>query len=156
MEWSAALEATELATALRRSTWLYPLVNAAHLLGVALVVGAMVPLDLRLLGVWPRTALQPLWQVLIACAVAGLLLAIASGTLLFITRASDYLASPLFGAKMAAVALGVANAVLLRIGGPARSALAGERSSPRLRLAAAVSLLAWPAALLLGRLIGYF
>ena len=88
----------------------YPLINAAHLLGMALLVGAMVPLDLRLLGAWPRTALQSLWPVLVACAVAGLLLAIFTGALLFIARAGDYLASPLFAAKMTVVALGVANA----------------------------------------------
>ena len=37
-------------SALRNSTLAYPLVNAGHILGVALLVGGIVPLDLRLLG----------------------------------------------------------------------------------------------------------
>lgn len=49
-QWLAALEATELARALRDSVWIYPLVNAGHILGVALLVGSIVPLDLRLLS----------------------------------------------------------------------------------------------------------
>lgn len=65
-EWAAALEATDLATTLRGSVWAYPLVNAAHILGVALLVGATVPLDLRLLGAWRSLPLGPLWRVLTA------------------------------------------------------------------------------------------
>lgn len=46
----AALEASTWATALSGSLWVYPLINAGHLLGIALLVGAIVPMDLRLLG----------------------------------------------------------------------------------------------------------
>ena len=57
-DWAAALEATALATGLRNSVWSYPLVNAAHILGVALLVGSIVPLDLRLLGAWRSAPLE--------------------------------------------------------------------------------------------------
>ena len=51
-EWLAALEATAIARELRASVWAYPLVNAGHRLGIALLLGAMVALDLKLLGAW--------------------------------------------------------------------------------------------------------
>ena len=38
------------AQALKASFWAYPLVNAGHILGLALFIGAIVPLDLRILG----------------------------------------------------------------------------------------------------------
>ena len=57
-DWLGGLEATALARALRDSVWTYPMINAGHILGVALLVGAIVPLDLRLLGVW-RSAPHP-------------------------------------------------------------------------------------------------
>ena len=66
-DWLVALEATALAGALRGSVWAYPLVNAAHILGVALLVRGILPLDLRLLGAW---------RVLTRMAGAGLGLAI--------------------------------------------------------------------------------
>src|ERR671914_342859 len=119
-EWPAALEATPLATVLRGSVWVYPLVNAAHILGVALLVGSIVPLDLRLLGAWRSVPLAPLWGVLTRIAGAGLVLAMIFGILLFIARATEYAASNLFISKMVIVALGTANALALRMLMPAQ------------------------------------
>lgn len=158
-EWPAALEATPLATALRGSVWVYPLVNAAHILGVALLVGSIVPLDLRLLGVWRSVPLTPLWGVLTRTAGAGLILAMIFGALLFITRASEYTASNLFISKMAVVALGTANALALRVLPQTQvSEITSTKGKPpaRLRLASGISLVTWLTALTLGRLIGYF
>jgi hypothetical protein len=158
--WLAQLEATELARGLRDSVWAYPLVNAAHVAGVALLVGSILPLDLRLLGAWKSTPLQPLWRVLTRCAAAGLALAAIFGALLFITRATEYAASPWFLSKMAVVAVAAANAVALRLA--TRSAFEDVRAKDSsavpagARLAALVSLAGWLAALTLGRLVGYF
>ena len=158
-EWTAALEVTEVATALRNSVWSYPLVKAAHIFGVALLIGSVVPLDLRLLGVWGSVPLGPLWAVLTRTAAIGLIVAIIFGTLLFITRATEYAASNLFIAKMILVLLGTANILMLRM--PAQAQvwqLASDQWKPssRIRVAAGVSLAAWLSALTLGRLIGYF
>jgi hypothetical protein len=158
-EWLAALEATALAQALRSSVWAYPLVNVAHILGVALLVGAVVPLDLRLLGLWRAAPLAPLWHVLTRTAGAGLILAVLFGMLLFITRATEYAASALFIAKMIVVGAGTANALALRILQPEKLAvqLSANGMAPlRMRLAGCLSLAAWLTALTLGRLVGYF
>ena len=153
-DWAATLEATALATGLRNSVWSYPLVNAAHILGVALLVGSIVPLDLRLLGAWRAVALEPLWRVLTRIAGSGLVLAGIFGMLLFITRATEYVSSNLFIAKMFAVAIGTVNALALRIPPQAQSK---EWKPPlRLRFGAGLSLTAWLTALTLGRLVGYF
>jgi hypothetical protein len=158
-QWAAALEATDLAVALRNSVWTYPLVNAAHLLGVALVVGSIVPLDLRLLGAWRSVPLAPLGGILTRIAGAGLVLAMIFGSLLFITRASEYITSNVFISKMVVVAVGTANALALRmtwLTGVSERTSTDGKTPARLRLAAGVSLVTWLAALTLGRLIGYF
>jgi hypothetical protein len=155
----AAVEGTGLARALRDSVWVYPFVNAGHILGIALLVGSIVPLDLRLLGAWRSIPLASLWHVLTRTAAAGLLLAATFGLLLFATRATEYIASGFFIAKMAVVALATANAVSLRLFRPATfSAEAFRTGAPprRLRIAAGMSLLGWLTALTLGRLVGYF
>ena len=158
-QWATALEATAFAASLRNSVWSYPLVNAAHIFGVALLVGSIVPLDLRLLGAWRSVPLAPLWRVLTRSAGIGLVLAIVFGTLLFITRATEYVASNLFIAKMFVVAVGTANVLTLRI---LPSAQTSEIASPHapppvpLRLVAGISLGTWLTALTLGRLVGYF
>ncbi len=158
-DWTAALEATMLARALRSSIWAYPLVNAGHILGVALLVGAIVPLDMRLLGVWPSMPLSPLWRVLTRTAGAGLALVVICGVLLFITRATDYVHSRLFLTKMVFVGTGLANVLVLRWAMPDDLLLkqpAPNNVSGSVRFAACISLVAWLAALVLGRLIGYF
>lgn len=158
-EWLAALEATALARELRDSVWAYPLVNAGHVAGVALLVGAIVPLDLRLLGLWQSAPLAPLWQVLTRTAGAGLLLAVGCGFLLFTAQATDYAASRLFIVKMVVVGVATANALLLRLvvaDEGLRTSAASGRLPPGVRFAGGISLFSWITALILGRLIGYF
>ena len=157
-DWTAALEATALARSLRGSVWVYPLVNAGHILGVALLVGAIVPLDIRLIGGWSSTPLAPLFRILTRMASVGLALAIASGLLLFITRASDYFQSGLFLVKMALVLTGVINALLLNRVANLRFMDQSEsiKLPWRIRSAACISLVCWLIAMLLGRMVGYF
>jgi hypothetical protein len=156
--WPAALEASTLARALRGSVWAYPLVNAGHLLGVALLIGAIVPLDLRILGMWPTVPLPPLWRVLTRMAVIGLGLAGVCGALLFMTRAAAYVGEGLFVAKMIVVATGIVNALWLRAAVAARRPAwwAASRPPALVKGSALLSLAAWLAALTLGRLVGYF
>lgn len=139
--WAASVEALPLVAALKASRWTYPLVNAGHLLGVALVVGSVVPMDLRLLrGDGGATWLR-------AYAAAGLVLAATTGAVLFTAQAGDYLRSGWFQAKMAVLVAALVNVALH----PRLAALPDGRR----RLAAGASLAAWPAVLILGRMIGY-
>ena len=131
-ELAAAIEAsaspraaTRRAGPIRRST---PL----HLLGVALLVGAIVPMDLRLIGVWRGDVrLATVLRLLRPVAAAGAALAVLTGGLLFAVQATDYVALPLFCVKMALVALGLAHALPGAARSPARraaAAAAGRRA----------------------------
>lgn len=155
----ASVESLGFVEALRNSTYLYPLVNAGHILGVSLLVGSVAPLDLRLLGVWRHYPVMVFVNVLRFMAATGLALALVFGVLLFATSAGDYARSPLFQAKLAVVLLGVMNAmVLTRV--IRRQDIAslpmGACMPLAMRVGAVISILAWLAALLLGRFLGYF
>ncbi len=139
----ASLEASWFAQALRTSRWGYPLLNIAHLLGIALLFGSIVPLDLRALGVWGEVDLDTLAGVLVPAAIVGLVLAVTTGLGLFSVRASEYASMPLFWGKLGLLGLGAANAILVRL----RSHTAA---------AALVSILAWTGAIAAGRLLGYW
>lgn len=151
----AALEALPLAAALRGSVWLYPLVNAAHIVGVALLFGAIVPLDLRFMGVLVGIDASALSRLLVPVSVFGFIVALGAGSLLFITDAPDYFASSLFRVKMLVLLLALANVVIVsRL--RARAVLAEPSSSTLLRLAATASIGLWLTVIVLGRLVGYF
>lgn len=154
---ASALHATALSRELRASIWLYPLVNTGHVVGIALLFGAIVPLDLRLLGCFRRVPLEHLAGTLVPVAIYGLLLAAATGSLLFATQPRDYVAEPLFGLKIVLLTGAVGNALLLRRS--SKWTLAGVEPGaqvrPAWRIAAAASILLWLAVITAGRLIGY-
>jgi hypothetical protein len=109
-----ALEATPLAMALKQSAWMYAAVMAGHLLGTALLLGAIVPLDLRLLGFWSRMPTGPLIRVLVPTAAIGLALALLTGAVLFTVDAVAYAADPLFQAKLVLIAVAGLNILAVR------------------------------------------
>ncbi|TFH84908.1 hypothetical protein EQG41_19880 [Billgrantia azerbaijanica] len=146
----ARLAATPLADWMRLSRWGYAAVNALHVLGIALLVGAITALDLRLLGWRRQLPLAPLARLLQPVAMGGLCLALPAGGLLFLADPTDYAAMPLFWLKLSLIALALANALALNLG-------AGLTRAPPRRLAAAgaVSLGLWLAVLACGRLLAF-
>jgi hypothetical protein len=138
--------------ALRLSTFAYPVVNTAHIIGIALLFGAILPLDLRLLGAWPSIPPAVLARVLIPVAICGLLLAMATGALLFSVGAVRYAGLGVFQLKMLLVLAGTANALLLR-----RSLVLAESGGLPLRVmgAAGLSIALWLGVITCGRMIAY-
>jgi hypothetical protein len=140
---AVAVEVPALVEHLRASRWTYPLVNAGHVLGIGLVLGSVVPMDLRVLG-WVRgPEVAATVRLLRPFAITGVALAAATGLLLFATQSEEYLASYWFRAKILVLALALGNAI------------AHLGSDPLPRHAAAVSLLTWPVVVVLGRMVGY-
>jgi hypothetical protein len=154
---AAALHASTLSQTLRSSVWLYPLVNTGHLVGIALLFGAIVPLDLRLLGCWKRVPLDHLARPLVLTAIVGLVLALPTGALLFATRPLDYVVEPLFGLKLGLLGAALINALVLRRSPHWRplGVEAGAPARPAWRIAGVLSIVLWLGVITAGRLIGY-
>ena len=150
-----ALAGSPVAQALRSSMVFYVFTNAAHILAIGLVVGSLATLDLRLLGAFRATPVAVLGPPLSRVAMFGVMLAVATGFLLFSVRPAEYVQNPAFLTKIALVTLGVLNALLLHFGGRWRDILAGGAISPRVRISALLSLLTWIGAILAGRWIGF-
>jgi hypothetical protein len=150
-----ALADWPVAAALRRSAIAYPLVNAAHIISLGLLLGAITTLDLRLLGLFrahPVAVLgPPLWRV----AACGLALAAVTGFLLFSTRPLAYAENPAFLTKLGLIGLGLLNLLVLRFNAHWRLALGGGAVHGSVRAAALLSLVAWMGAVVAGRWIGF-
>lgn len=150
-----AIAAWPLASAMRRSAILYLVVNAGHILAIALLVGAIVPLDLRLLGFFGNTSLEVLGPFLSRAAAVGLALVVVTGFCLFSVQPAAYAGNPAFLIKLALLAVGAVNAILLQSSDAWRTVAAGGPIAGTVRLAAGISLLVWSGALLAGRWIGF-
>lgn len=154
--WASALEASAWALAVRDSTWIYPLANLTHLLGLALLVGPIMALDLRLLGVVRSIDVSALSRLLTSMAVVGLLLSLTSGAVLFIADAAALVANSVFLIKMSLLALGVLNAIAFRVIWQSRLRQWDAGPPGPGRLQALASILIWLATATSGRLIAYF
>ena len=151
-EFLATIEATPVAQYLRASRWGYAAVNTAHVLGIALLVGAILPLNLRLLGVWRSVPRAALVRVLVPVAATGLLLAVVAGAFLFSVRAEEYAALGVLRLKVALIALGILGALELH---RAYGLALEQASDARVMGHAILSMVCWLGALICGRLIAF-
>ncbi|SEK27504.1 hypothetical protein SAMN04515666_101109 [Bosea lupini] len=138
---------------LQRSGTAYLLVNAAHILGIGLLLGAILPLDLRLAGVLRASALPLIGPILIRTAAFGLVLALTTGLWLFTVKPGEYLGNTAFLSKLGLLVLALGNIALQHHG--FKPALAGGVIGLRVRVLAMVSASLWLCVLVAGRWIGF-
>ena len=156
----AWLESSALGTFMRGSgPWTYPVVNLIHVLGIATLFGAVLILDLRLLGVWRSAPLSAITTAAAPVAMAGFALAAASGVCLLAANALEYEGNPFLLVKFSAIGLALANAVALGRTAAWRSRSTRDPSPSEARtlaLMGGVSLISWLTAIAAGRMIGYW
>jgi hypothetical protein len=155
MEALSALSEWPVAEALRRHGTAYLLMNAAHILSFGALIGSILTLDLRILGLFGGVPLAALAPPLIRVAGWGLGLALVTGFMLFSVRPLSYVQNPAFLAKLALLVLGIANVAVVHFGRRWKAALSGSRIAGVLRGSALVSILIWAGAVVAGRWIGF-
>jgi len=156
--WLSWLESSALAHAMRQWLWLYPAVEIVHIIGIALLVGAAVMFDLRLLGVSRAIPVVALARHLLPWARTGLAVMAVTGSLMFTAHATEFGASPVFRLKLALIAAGCLNAAIFHRW-PFRAVSGwdiGAVTPLAAKAAAVASLLLWTSAIACGRLLAYF
>jgi len=160
-EFLAWLEASGLGLLMRKTgVWTYSFVNLAHILGLSSLFGAILMLDLRLLGCWPGVPLRALSQPATRVAGAGLALSLVTGVALLATKATEYAGNPfLWWIKFPAIAAGLLNVWLLGRNAAWRAHRERDlsaREAGQLRWFGAASLLCWLTAVAAGRMTAYW
>ena len=151
-EWLASLEHSGLGHLARHSPWAYTAANVLHVLGAALLVGAIAVFDATLLARRFEDA-SGVGRIAIPIAAGGLALQIPTGLLLLAAEARALGQNPAFYAKLAFIALGLLNVALFhaRFGRALRTGLLSRGA----RGLALVSMGAWVLTLVAGRMIAY-
>jgi hypothetical protein len=124
-----------------------------HLVGLVLLVGGIGLLDLRLLGAWPALDPRELARAVTPLALLGAATMVGSGTVMFAADAVAMAGSDMFRLKLILILLAAVNALLFRI--LYRRQMLFGAMKPGMRAMAAVSLVAWLAVLVSGRMIAY-
>jgi hypothetical protein len=147
-----ALEASLLGQVARSSSWFFPLSNVSHVLGGALLVGAIAVFDITLLRQRYDIA-AAISGTALTIAVLGALLLMLSGPVLLAAEATALGRNPVFLAKMTLISAALFN-ISAYYGGAWRQNV-GKGFPRHARLHAAISLGLWICVLLAGRLIAY-
>jgi hypothetical protein len=146
------LEATDLAEWVRASTAGYPSMIALHAIGMAVMVGLSLVIDLRVLG-WFAGIPLPALQRFFRLAWIGFGINFLSGSALFTTQAPAYVVDWVFMTKMGLVVLGAITAGILQ---PAvATAGPGGTLSGGTKAIAALAIVFWIIAIIMGRLTAY-
>ena len=154
------LRASPLGVAMRSSgVWAYGIVNLVHILGVSSLFGAVLMLDLRLLGVWKKVSIATVSEVAVPIATTGFCVAALAGVCMISTNATDYAGNPFLLIKFPAIALALANALVLTRQTAWRQRKTRDfspREERRLAWMGGISLVCWLTAISAGRMIGYW
>jgi hypothetical protein len=149
------LEKTPPAAAMRESLWVFDFVETIHTLGIVLVAGTIMLVDLRLLGLGLRK--EPLREVvsrIVPWTLSGFCLMAFTGAWLFVGEASKLYHSPAFRIKLVLLALAGLNALIFHLT-VYRQAVEWDVIPRRARLAGMFSLLLWISIIAAGRSIAY-
>jgi hypothetical protein len=134
---------------LRSHAYAYPLLEVVHIVGIALLLGNLVALEMRVLGLARALPVQGLARLSLGLAGAGFSLAALSGSLMFASQPAELLANRAFTLKMLLLTLAACNAAWFH----------GRDSITKLDTFAKVqmlfSTLIWVAVIACGRWIAY-
>jgi hypothetical protein len=148
---------TPLGDAMRETPGLFPAAETAHFIGLSLLLGAMIVVDLRIVGFFRNIRYAAVLN-LVPIAVAGFVINIVSGILCIVTNPFLYFTNPAFFLKLAVIFLGGVNALWFTIA--EHRSIAGlpiDAIAPlSARIMAIASLSMWLLVIVLGRLLPTF
>ena len=135
--------------ALKSSVWAYPALEVVHICGIALLLGNIVLLELRVFGRGALLDVKALASLSMGIAVVGFSLAAMSGLLMFASQAAELLTNRAFTLKMILLMLAGCNAAWFH----GRGSL--DKLDGMARLQMVLSTVIWLAVITCGRWIAY-
>jgi hypothetical protein len=155
MEW---LEASSWAVYINKNAWAFTTIEVVHVFAISMVIVSISIMDLRLLGfASTKRPVTELAKAVLPITWASFVLAVAAGSLLFISQATAYFASTTFRIKMILIVLAGINMLIFEL-----VTFDGVREWDRkplpprqARLAGGISLTCWVLVLVFGRWTGF-
>jgi hypothetical protein len=150
------LEATRLSRIIVGATWIWPVCEILHFVGLCLVIGIAGFFDLRLMGFMKRVPVAAA-RDLMPLAIAGFLINLTTGATFFIGKPDQYVNNVAWWAKMGFLLLAGLNAMFFETTVGARTIdLGAGADTPRAaKIVGALSLISWLGVLYWGRMLPF-
>jgi hypothetical protein len=154
-EW---LQATPVGVAIRESVWWFPLIEGAHVLALAVSIGMILLVDLRLMGyILTDRPVSVVSRQLMPWSLAGFAVMFTTGLLLFWCQAVKAYGSVYFRLKLLALLLAGMNALIFEF--RTRRTIAAWDADPvpplQVRLAGGAGIMLWICVIAAGRTMAY-
>jgi hypothetical protein len=155
LEW---LQALSLAVFIHKKASAFTTVEVVHVFAISLLIGTIAIVDLRLLGVAStKRPVEELSRKVLPFTWAAFVIAVIAGSLLFISRATEYFGNTMFWIKMALIVIAGINMVIFEFITVRGVKEWNLNSTPPLAasLAGGISIVCWVLVLVFGRLIAF-
>ncbi len=153
-----SLEMSPVGDFIATSEWAFPTLETIHVIALVTVFGSIAMMDLRLLGLVSRnTPVTAVSRETLPFTWTAFILALITGSLLFVSKASYYMVNPYFLTKMGLIALAGINMAILHTGAwkTVTKWDVGNAIPTSVKVAAGLSLAFWVLVLFCGRVIGF-
>jgi hypothetical protein len=145
----STLHALPLAAAIRESAWAFPLLEIVHIAAFAAMIGTVLTVEMRTLGLQKAIPLPELGRLGLKIALTAFAVIVISGSLLLLSDLQGYLVNRAFLVKLGLITLAAINMIVFHL----RNSLA--RPDAIARAQAVLSLSLWLGVISAGRLIAY-
>ncbi len=156
--WAERIEFSPFGLAIAESRYAFAIIEGMHLIGLAVAVGLLFTVDLRLLGATLRDVpVERVLHQLRPWVIGGFIVIFVTGALLFWSAAGRLVLSPAFPLKLLLMLLAGANALWFEFVVVRSEALRGnpQRLPRAVRVAGLASISLWSLVIVFGRLIPY-
>jgi hypothetical protein len=152
------LESWPVSVGIRESSWMFPAFESVHVIAITLVVGSVMIVDLRVLGLASRSErVTELSEAILPWTWGAFAVALISGFFMFAAKAHTYFGNVSFQIKLVLMAAAFVNMLVFHFI-PYRSVQSwndGAAAPPLAKLACGLSLTLWVSIVLMGRWIGF-
>ncbi len=150
------MEGSTLAGMIVGNIWVFPALETLHFIGLILLMGSLLIIDLRFVGFAPRIPLNAV-QGFLPISLLGFVINLTTGILFLFSDPLHYYSNLAFRLKMLAVLLAGLNAIWFKVSLNLEAASTESSRNPRMlvRVIAGLSLLLWTSVIVFGRMIPY-
>jgi uncharacterized membrane protein len=155
LEW---LQALSLSVFIHKKAWAFTTIEVVHVFAVSMVIGTIMIVDLRLLGLAStKRPFAELSKRVLPFTWAAFVVAVIAGLLLFISRATEYFVNPVFWIKMSLIVVAGINMMIFEFitVRDVQKWNLDPTPPPPARLAGGISIACWALVVVLGRLIAF-
>ena len=150
------MEQSALGQLMRDSVWLFPMAEILHFLGLSLLIGSLMVVDLRLLGIIKDMSFRAIYRYL-PVTLLGFGINMVTGIMFLFTDPFRYYPNIAFRIKIGLIVLAGLNALWFQFKVHPATLKSSPGSDPDLatRVVAVLSLVLWLAVIVMGRMIPY-